>query len=63
MILGPAHPPEWWDQHAPDGDCFQCGGQCNGEDCGTHAAGCHFGGFADLYWIYSPDCPLFHGDP
>lgn len=44
------------------GGCKECGGQCDGPDCGLHAAGCIYGGFGYGYWIYDPDCPLDHGE-
>ena len=62
MIIGPEHNEIWWINKNPAGDCEECGGQCDGKECGMHAAGCLFGGFSNGYWIYSPSCPLFHGE-
>lgn len=62
MILGAEHPGSWWDEHNPPGNCAQCGGQCDGTDCGLHAAGCVYGGLGYGYWTYSKNCPLFHGE-
>ena len=64
LIIGHAHPDSVWaagngGEHA--GDCKECGGQCDGGDCGLHAAGCVFGGFAYGYWMFAEDRPLWHG--
>ena len=63
MTLGPEHTNEWWAEHNPAGQCRECGGQCDGDDCGRHRAGCRFGGFSLGYWIIAEGCPLFHGEP
>lgn len=56
MRIGPIH---------PKGDCKTCGGQCDGDDCGLHAAGCVYGGFSEStsYWLIVEGCPLYHGEP
>ena len=61
MRIGPEHFSSWWKQHDPDGDCPECGGQCDPE-CGKHPAGCIFGGFSKTYWLIVEGCPLFHGE-
>lgn len=61
LRIGPAHPCAWWDEHSPKGDCAGCAGQCDGPECGLHAAGCIFGG-PDPYWLIADGCPLFHGE-
>lgn len=61
LRIGPALPSSEWDK-GPEGDCQQCGGQCDGDDCGLHAAGCVFGGFGYAYWLIAEDCPLWHGE-
>lgn len=58
LILGHLQPTDYV---PPRGDCKQCGGQCDGPDCGLHAAGCVYGGFGYGYWMYAEDCPLDHG--
>lgn len=52
-----------WPHEDPLGDCSHCEGQCDGPDCGLHAAGCIFGGPTDStsYWMYAESCPLYHG--
>lgn len=61
--IGPEHPWPWWAEHAPDGDCPYCGGQCDLEnDCGTHPEGCQFGGSGAGFWLIAEGCPLFHGE-
>ena len=62
MQLGP--PVSAWATEAPRGNCHECGGQCDGGECGAHALGCIFGGFTEQtsYWVYNPECPLWHGD-
>lgn len=62
MRIGPARPESWWEANGPPGDCAECGGQCDGPECGTHAAGCVYGGFSLTYWLIAPNCPLFHGE-
>lgn len=62
LKIGPAYSPSWWDEHSPKGDCTGCGGQCDGPDCGLHAAGCIFGGLGNLFWLIADGCPLFHGE-
>jgi hypothetical protein len=62
LVIGPEHPVSWWDEHTPKGDCEMCGGDCDGDDCGLHAAGCVFGGFSYGYWMFDPECPRFHGE-
>lgn len=61
MMIGPDHPDGWWMDHKPDGDCGYCGSDCAPE-CGTHPAGCTFGGMGYGYWIYDPECPRYHGE-
>jgi len=63
LRIGPAHYGRWWDERvsAHPGPCQECGGECDGEHCGLHAAGCIFGGGAELYWMYAEGCPLDHG--
>ena len=46
----------------PKGSCDECGGQCDGNECGLHAAGCVYGGFGYGYWLIAEGCPLWHGD-
>lgn len=62
MRIGPSHPTSWWCERSPDGDCPECGGQCDGDECGRHKAGCVFGGFSEGYWLIADGCPLFHGE-
>lgn len=62
MRIGPEHSSKWWVEHNPKGDCKECGSDCDGEECGLHAAGCFFGGFAKTYWVYAEGCPRFHGE-
>lgn len=49
------------DYQAPRGECDGCGGECDGDDCGKHAAGCMYGGFGYGYWLIAKGCPLDHG--
>lgn len=53
-----------WSHDPLPGDCPECGGQCDGDECGLHAAGCVYGGPTSqlCYWLYAEDCPLYHGD-
>lgn len=62
ISFGPEHPYDWWEKNSPPGECQECGGQCDGGDCGIHAAGCVFGGFSQGYWMIAEGCPLFHGE-
>jgi hypothetical protein len=62
LMIGPEHPGAWWDEHSPEGDCRKCGGECDGDDCGLHSAGCIFGGFSYGYWLIADGCPRFHGE-
>jgi hypothetical protein len=61
LRIGPAHPCSWWEEHSPKGDCRECGGQCDGLECGLHVAGCIFGGLVP-YWLIAEGCKLFHGE-
>lgn len=61
LTIGPEHPSAWWEEHRPRGECEHCGGDCDGDDCGLHAAGCVFGGLGYGYWMYDENCPRFHG--
>lgn len=63
LRIGPSR--NEWPQEPPDGDCAQCGGECNGGDCGKHEAGCLYGGFTEQtsYWMIADGCPLYHGEP
>lgn len=59
LTIGPILP-DGYEQ--PRGDCAECGGQCDGEECGLHAAGCIFGGpEGGTYWLYADECPHDHG--
>ena len=58
MCLGPVR--SSWTKEPIKGGCRNCGLECDGEDCGLHKAGCIWGGW-DGYWIYDPECKLFHG--
>jgi hypothetical protein len=40
--------------------CPECGGNCNGAECGLHAAGCCYGGFSCGYWLVVDGCELEH---
>lgn len=40
--------------------CSECGGNCDGDECGTHAAGCVYGGFSCGYWLIAEGCTLSH---
>jgi hypothetical protein len=62
LRLGPLR--KNWPHEAPDGSCVNCGGQCDGHDCGLHAAGCIYGGFSDqtTYWMIAASCFLYHGE-
>jgi hypothetical protein len=60
MRIGPVE--SEWPHERPDGDCKECGGQCDGGDCGLHAAGCMYGGFGEGYWLIADGCPLWHGE-
>jgi hypothetical protein len=51
--------------HAPSsGDCLECGGECDGGECGLHRAGCVYGGFTPdtCYWLIVNGCSLYHGE-
>ena len=61
MRIGPEHPDSWWGKHNPNGDCPDCGGECD-DGCGLHKAGCIFGGFSYGYWLIAEGCPKFHGE-
>lgn len=41
--------------------CKQCGGNC-GDECGTHPAGCIYGGFSYGYWMVDEECGRLHVD-
>jgi len=60
MRLGPIRK-EWVDEQ-PDGNCPECGGQCEPE-CGKHPMGCVYGGFTNetSYWMIVDGCKLYHG--
>ena len=62
--LGDEHPLSWWIKNWPTtGTCSRCGGECDGTDCGLHAAGCVFGGPDNgVYWLIAEGCPLWHGE-
>ena len=53
-----------WLKEEPKGSCKQCGGECDGNDCGLHKAGCIYGGFTaqTSYWLIAENCPLYHGE-
>ena len=54
-----------WPHAAPKTGCCQdCGEDCDGDECGLHAAGCIFGGFTrqTAYWLIAEGCPLYHGE-
>jgi len=53
-----------WVGEGPEGLCSQCGGQCDGDDCGLHAAGCIYGGPTKqtAYWMIADGCYLYHGE-
>lgn len=59
MRIGPELPDDY---QRPPGDCRTCGGQCDGPECGLHAAGCIYGGFSRGYWMIADGCPLDHGE-
>ena len=63
MRIGPLR--RDWPHDTPAGDCAECGGDCDGDDCGLHAAGCFYGGFTEQssYWMIAEGCPRWHGDP
>lgn len=58
MVIGPLCTRE---SELARGDCPDCGGDCAPE-CGMHPMGCLYGGLAEGYWIYDPECPLDHGE-
>lgn len=62
MRLGPLR--KHWKGPEPKGDCEHCGGQCDGPECGLHAAGCIYGGPAEgeEYWMIVDGCELYHGE-
>lgn len=62
MRLGPIR--RDWVGDEPQGDCQHCGGQCDPSDCGTHPAGCIYGGFSEQtsYWMIVDGCDLYHGE-
>lgn len=62
MTLGPMR--KDWARDEPPGDCAECGGECDGAECGLHAAGCVYGGFTQAtgYWLIADGCPLYHGE-
>ena len=62
MRIGPLR--REWPHETPPGDCVECGGDCDGDDCGLHAAGCFYGGFTagSSYWMIVDGCPRWHGD-
>lgn len=61
--MGPEHPLQWWLDRWPSGICQSCGGQCDGGECGLHAAGCVFGGpNGGAYWLIAEGCDLWHGE-
>lgn len=63
LAFGPEHPVDWWGDHEHPGGCGTCGGQCDGPDCGFHAAGCVFGGPGGAaYWMIADGCQLWHGE-
>ncbi len=63
LRFGPEHPVGWWGDDPHPGDCATCGGQCDGPDCGLHAAGCVFGGpDRGAYWMIADGCELWHGE-
>ena len=61
LRMGPTE--DHWHGKPPKGDCEWCDGQCDGDDCGLHAAGCIFGGpIHNGYWLIAAGCPLWHGE-
>lgn len=62
MRIGPSYPSSYWEEHTPKGNCQNCGGECDGYDCGTHRMGCIYGGFGEGYWLIAEGCPLYHGE-
>lgn len=63
LRIGPVRK-DWPVLPEPRGNCRVCGGQCDGADCGLHAAGCVYGGFTSetAYWLIAEGCPLYHGE-
>lgn len=63
LTIGPDHPMQWWMDHWPRGCCRSRAGQCDGDECGLHAAGCIFGGpDFGAYWLIADGCTLWHGE-
>lgn len=59
LRIGHLVPDDWPE---PRGGCADCGGQCDGDNgCGSHKAGCVFGGFGHGYWMIADGCALDHG--
>jgi hypothetical protein len=60
LRIGPILPPDY---EIAKGTCADCGGQCDGPDCGLHAEGCIFGGPpGGDYWLIAEGCPLDHAE-
>ena len=60
MRIGPLT--RGWSPPEGQGDCPDCGGQCD-DGCGRHKAGCLFGGILFRgYWLIADGCPLYHGE-
>lgn len=62
LRLGPER--KDWPSGPKPGSCSECGGECDGSECGLHAAGCVYGGptTQTAYWMIADGCPLYHGE-
>lgn len=53
-----------WPHEDAEGLCPECAGSCDGPECGTHVAGCIYGGPTERssYWLIAEGCPRYHGE-